>query len=53
MAKHDIQMVALPPGRIFSYIPPIKDAFGLRTQGIYSIPFECGRVYIGQSGGSI
>jgi hypothetical protein len=26
---------------------------GLRTPGIYSIPCECGRVYIGQSGQSI
>jgi hypothetical protein len=26
---------------------------GLRTPGIYSIPCECGRVYIGQSGRSV
>jgi predicted GIY-YIG superfamily endonuclease len=26
---------------------------GLRTPGVYSIPCECGRVYIGQSGRSI
>ena len=26
---------------------------GLRTPGVYSIPRECGRVYIGQSGQSI
>jgi len=31
----------------------VKDALGLRTPGIYSIPSECGRVYIGQSGRSI
>jgi predicted GIY-YIG superfamily endonuclease len=31
----------------------VKDALGLRTSGIYSIPCECGRVYIGQSGQSI
>jgi hypothetical protein len=31
-------------------IKTIKDALGLRTPGIYSIPCECGRVYIGQSG---
>jgi len=29
---------------------PVKDALGLRTPGVYSIPCECGRVYIGQSG---
>jgi hypothetical protein len=34
-------------------MPPVKDALGLRTPGIYSIPCECGNVYIGQSGRSI
>jgi hypothetical protein len=53
LAKHDIRSVALPLRRIFSYLPPVKDALGLRTPGTFSIPGECGRVYIGQSGGSI
>ena len=34
-------------------MPPTKDAPGLRTPGIYRIPCECGKVYIGQSGWSI
>jgi hypothetical protein len=34
-------------------MPPTKDAPGLRTPGIYNIPCECGKVYIGQSGRSI
>jgi hypothetical protein len=34
-------------------MPPTKDAPGLRTPGIYKIPCECGKVYIGQSGRSI
>jgi hypothetical protein len=38
---------------IFSYLPPVKDALGLRTPVVYSIPRECGRVYIEQSGRSI
>jgi len=50
LAKHNIKSVALPPRKIFSYLPPVKDEFGLRTPGIYSIPCECGKVYIGQSG---
>jgi hypothetical protein len=50
LAKHNIKSVALPPRKIFSHLPPVKDALGLRTPGIYSIPCECGRVYIGQSG---
>jgi len=53
LAKHNIKSVALPPRKIFSHLPPVKDALGLRTQGIYSIPCECGRVYIGQSGRSV
>jgi hypothetical protein len=52
-AKHNIKSVVLPSRKIFSYLPPLKDALGLRTPGIYSIPSECGRVYIGQSGRSI
>jgi len=52
LAKH-IKSVALPPRKIFSYLPPVKDALGLRTSGIYSIPCECARVYIGQSGRSV
>jgi hypothetical protein len=53
LAKQNIKSVALPPRKIFSYLPPVKDALGLRTLGIYSIPCECGKVYIGQGGRSI
>ena len=53
LAKHNIKSVALPPRKVFSYIPTVKDALGLRTLGIYGIPCECGRFYIGQSGRSI
>ena len=50
LAKHNIKTVALPPRKIFSYLPPVKDALGLRTPDVYSILCECGRFYIGQSG---
>jgi hypothetical protein len=50
LAKHDIKSVAQPPRKIFSHLPPVKDALGLRTLGIYSIPCECSRVYIGHRG---
>ena len=53
LAKHNIKSVALPPRKIASYLPPVKDALGLKTPGIYRIPCECGKVYIGQSGRSI
>ena len=45
--------VALPSRNILGYHPPVKDSVGLRTPGVHSIPCECGRVYIGQSGRSI
>jgi len=53
LAKYNIKSVAIPPRKISSYIPPTKDAPGLRTPGIYRIPCECAKVYIGQSGRSI
>jgi hypothetical protein len=53
LAKHNIKSVALPPKKIASYLPPVKETLGLRTPGIYSIPCKCGRVYVGQSGRSI
>jgi len=53
LAKHNIQIVALPYRKIASYLPSVKDAIGLKTPGIYRIPCECGTVYIGQSGRSI
>jgi hypothetical protein len=53
LAKHNIRNVALPPRKIISHLPPVKDALGLRTPGIYSIPYECSRVYIGQSDRSV
>jgi hypothetical protein len=53
LAKFSIKSVAIPPKKISNYMPPTKDAPGLRTPGIYKIPCECGKVYIGQSGRSI
>jgi hypothetical protein len=53
LAKYNIKCVDLPYGKIASYLPPIKDAIGLKTPGIYRIPCECGSVYIGQRGRSI
>jgi hypothetical protein len=41
------------PRNIFSYLPPVKGALGLRTLRIHSTPCESGKVYIGQSGWSI
>ena len=53
LAKHNIKSVALPPRKISSYLSPVKGVLGLKTPGIYKIPCEYGKVYIGQSGRSI
>ena len=53
LAKHSIRSIPLPPRKIASYLPPTKDAIGLNTPGVYSIPCECKKVYIGQSGRSV
>jgi len=52
LAKLNIKSVALPPRKIYSYLPPVKNALELRTPGVYNIPCECCNVYIGQSGRS-
>ena len=47
--EHYIESLeALPHRKIASYLPPVKDAIGLKTPGLYRIPCECGTVYIGQ-----
>lgn len=53
LLKYNIKSVALPHRKVASYLPPVKDAIGLKAPGIYRIPCECGMVYIGQSGRSI
>jgi hypothetical protein len=53
LAKYNIKSVALPPKKIACYLPPVKEALGLKMPGIYSIPCECGKVYVGQSGRTI
>ena len=53
LRKYNNKSVALPHSKIASYLPPVKDARGLKTPGIYRILCECGTVNIGQSGRSI
>jgi hypothetical protein len=48
LGRHNIKCIAIPPTKISDFLPKIKDDLGLRTPGIYSIPCECGKVYIGQ-----
>jgi hypothetical protein len=39
--------------KLSSLLCPVKDHLGLRTPGVYRIPRECDRVYIGQLGHSV
>jgi len=52
-AKHSIKSVGLLPRKISSLLLPVKDNLGLRTPRVYSLPCECGQVYIGQTDRSI
>jgi hypothetical protein len=49
LAKHNIKSVGLLLRKISSFLRPLKDNQGLRTPGVYSIPCDCGEVYIGQT----
>jgi hypothetical protein len=53
LSRHNIKPVGLPLRKIASFLQPVKDDLGLKTPGAYSIPCECGQVYIGQTGRSI
>jgi hypothetical protein len=47
-AKHKIKTVHIPAKKTINMISPVEDNLGLRTSGIYCIPCECGKVYVGQ-----
>ena len=53
LSKYDIKAVFRPPAKISQLLRPVKDDLGLRTPGIYKIPCECGKVYIGQTGRTV
>jgi hypothetical protein len=53
LSRHNIKSVGLPPKKIPGFLRPVKDDLGLKTPGVYSMPCECGQVYIGQTGRSI
>ena len=53
LVKNNIKSVGLPPRKISRFLHPVKDDLRLRTPDVYSIPYDCGRVYIGQTGRSI
>jgi hypothetical protein len=53
LARHNIKSVGLPQMKLSGLLRLVKDHLRLRTPGVYRIPCECGRVYIGQTGRSV
>jgi hypothetical protein len=53
LSLHNIKTVGLSIRKVSSFLQPVKDALGLKTPRIYSIPCKCGKVHIGQTRHSI
>jgi hypothetical protein len=53
LSKHNIKTVVLPPRKLSSLLQPTKDDLALKMPGVYSIPGECGEVYIDKLGGQL
>ena len=53
LSNYNIKSIALPPKEIGNFLPLVKEALGLRIPGVYRVPCECGKVYVGQSGRTI
>jgi hypothetical protein len=50
LCGHNIKTAGLPPGKLSCFLRPIKGDPVLKMPGVYNIPCECGKVYIGQTG---
>jgi hypothetical protein len=53
LPKHNVKMVGLQPRKLSSFLRSIKDDVALKMPGVWSIPCECGKVCVGQTGRSI
>lgn len=51
--KHDSKTVAIPLRIISSVLQPTNDHTALKTPRVYSTPYKCGKIYMGQTGHSI
>jgi hypothetical protein len=52
LTKHNIKTIHILVKNIHM-LRPIKDKQGLKVAGIYCVPCECSKVYVGQTGTSI
>ena len=53
LAKWNIETIHIPPQKLRGELMRVKDNLGLRTPGVYRIPCQCGKVYIGETGRTI
>ena len=54
LQKAGLEVAFVPPRKLKSYMPPIKDSVPRSKQpGVYAIPCECGLQYIGETKRSI
>jgi hypothetical protein len=53
LEKYNIKTVHILERENFSFMRTVKDKLDLKVAGIYCVPCECGKVYIGQTGGTI
>jgi hypothetical protein len=53
LAKCNIKAIHVPRKKNIHRLRPVKDDLGLKVLGVYRILYECGEVYVGQTGRSI
>jgi hypothetical protein len=47
LSKNNIKTVGLLLRKLSSFLHPVKDDLALKMPGVYSIPCECRKVYLG------
>jgi hypothetical protein len=53
LARYNIKTVHQPARKTNTMLRPVKDSLEWNVPGIYRIPCECGKVYVGQTGRTI
>lgn len=53
LSQHNIKSVGLLLRKLSGFLQSVKDNLQLKKPVVYSIPCECGQVYIGQTGNLI
>jgi hypothetical protein len=53
LVRHNVESVGLPRMTFSSLLRPVENNLGIRTPGVYRIPYEWSRFYIGQTGRSV